>query len=522
MKPNSRTIRPTVFALALAFILHRCRLLRRVILSGCLAALGSAFLLAQGPLAPPGAPAPTMKTLDQVEPRTPISAVGVIISSAGSYYLTANPSSQFVVNGESGITVAASGVTIDLNGFELVGFANSGSGITINNGVTNVTIRNGTIRNWTFKGIDGTGIPEVRVENVRVINNGGSGIIVDFNGEVRDCVAQGNVGYGIEATANCLIENCQVTLTTGFPGTGIITGDSCHIGRCAARGNANLGISAGSNNVGISNCTAQSNLQGGISAGKNASISNCTAQGNIGFGIRVTDNCTITDSAALSTTGAGSPGIATGDTGVVSGCTSRLNAGDNIRVGGSSTVVKCSASGSTGGNGINASSGYSLISQCTANGNNQHGINAFQRTRISDCTAAGNTQSGVHITIVGTVERCFCNGNTVCGILMDAGGFVDILNNNCSENGAATSGAGIRVSVAGGCRVEGNNLIQNFRGLDILVPRNVIGKNVANINSNADYNIVAGNSVGPIINVINVGDISGTAGANHPFANFRY
>ncbi len=45
-------------------------------------------LHAQGPLAPPGAPAPTFKTLQQVEPRTPISALPFTISQPGSYYLT--------------------------------------------------------------------------------------------------------------------------------------------------------------------------------------------------------------------------------------------------------------------------------------------------------------------------------------------------------------------------------------------------------------------------------------------------
>jgi hypothetical protein len=44
----------------------------------------------QGSLTPPGAPAPTMKTLQQVEPRTPISSAPFTISQPGSYYLTTN------------------------------------------------------------------------------------------------------------------------------------------------------------------------------------------------------------------------------------------------------------------------------------------------------------------------------------------------------------------------------------------------------------------------------------------------
>jgi hypothetical protein len=62
-----------------------------LIASACIA-------LAQGNLQPPGAPAPAMKTLHQVEPRTPVDAVHTpgnflaqfIITQPGSYYLTTN------------------------------------------------------------------------------------------------------------------------------------------------------------------------------------------------------------------------------------------------------------------------------------------------------------------------------------------------------------------------------------------------------------------------------------------------
>src|ERR1041385_7160549 len=70
---------------------------------------------AQGNLTPPGAPAPTMKTLAQIEPRTPIATAPFTITAGGSYYLTTNVS---VVTGDA-ITIATNNVTLDLNGFTI-------------------------------------------------------------------------------------------------------------------------------------------------------------------------------------------------------------------------------------------------------------------------------------------------------------------------------------------------------------------------------------------------------------------
>src|SRR5580658_9358313 len=76
-------------------------------------------VLAQGSLTPPGAPAPTMKTLSQVEPRTIVAAANTpgdsgdtfIISQSGSYYLTTNMTG---VSDQDCIEITANNVTLDL------------------------------------------------------------------------------------------------------------------------------------------------------------------------------------------------------------------------------------------------------------------------------------------------------------------------------------------------------------------------------------------------------------------------
>ena len=74
----------------------------------------------QGALTPPGAPAPTMRSLDQVygrtDARTALTNSGAVtISQPGSYYLT----THITVSSGDAITIATNGVTLDLNGFTI-------------------------------------------------------------------------------------------------------------------------------------------------------------------------------------------------------------------------------------------------------------------------------------------------------------------------------------------------------------------------------------------------------------------
>src|SRR5579871_3926344 len=107
--------------------------------------LQSQGVFAQGSLTPPGAPAPTMKTLSQIEPRTPISSLPFTISTSGSYYLTGNLS---LGSASDGITVSADDVAIDLNGFVLSGPGGVNSAIHAAAAHLDISVVNGTVRNW--------------------------------------------------------------------------------------------------------------------------------------------------------------------------------------------------------------------------------------------------------------------------------------------------------------------------------------------------------------------------------------
>ena len=99
-----------------------------------------------------------MKSLAQIEPRTIVNSANTpgdgtslfIISQPGSYYLTTN---LVGVSGKNGINIAANCVTLDLNGFALLGGPGSSSAIYILGAQTNITVRNGTISGWGSSGV---------------------------------------------------------------------------------------------------------------------------------------------------------------------------------------------------------------------------------------------------------------------------------------------------------------------------------------------------------------------------------
>jgi hypothetical protein len=308
-----------------------------------------ATLHAQGALTPPGPPAAIMKTLDQIEARTPISSLPYTIANGGSYYLTGN----LTTGASNGIVVAASGVTLDLNGYTIyssVALAqNGGTAILLDGSITDVTIQNGhifsgvvhtgfgyfgsgfgfgiyggaadiTVRNVSISGCQFTGIllsvDSTLVESCQVQTVGNDGIDASMvkNSSALDCGTEGidcrqvfdsrgestGTGNGISATfsaANCYGVSGTYTGISAENALNCRGSSSSYVGlsadtaeNCEGLSNSNVGLSAET----AANCEGVSYGSGSYGLVAYYSAQNCygrTSGNGYGISASVAQNC---------------------------------------------------------------------------------------------------------------------------------------------------------------------------------------------------------------------------------------
>jgi parallel beta-helix repeat protein len=495
--------------------------------------IAAASLVAQGPLIPPGAPAPTMKTLAQIEPRTPISALPFTITTPGAYYLTGSLTGAA---GQAGITINADNVIIDLGGFELIGSAGAAAiGIRLASPFTNAVIRNGTVRNWTSHGLSSNG-GFLRVENVRSRNNTGNGFLFGPYGSAIDCVALGNGSDGFLGAEGCQLTRCLAYGQTAPLSEGFSFSGECLLTECTASANGGHGFSAGQRGV-LRQCLATYNGLDGITGNTGCTLEGCAASANGGDGIDLDATGTLTGCVSISNTGSG---IVGGANSALAHCAANSNASTGISVSDGCTLAHCSAYANGGTAGLSAGFGCT-ISHCISRNNtstatSSWGISVSGECTILACTVTntGNTNGtptsttgGGIVTGIGSlVKDCTVQGCKGDGIRVSSR--CTVTGNQCEGNGAG-SGDGAGVHATGtDCRLDGNHVSANDRGLHVsgtgcLIIRNTAAGNTTN------YEIVADNRYGPIINISAGGGlaVSGSAaadntGTTHPWANFTH
>jgi hypothetical protein len=266
---------------------------------------------AQGALTPPGPPAPSMKSLAQVEPRTPIPTLPFTITNAGAYYLTTN---LVGASGSPGITITASDVALDLNGFSLIGVPGALTGVTSAAPAVALTVRNGALRNWPGGALNLAG-PDARLEGLNVQSNGGAfavvagaqarlrdctvahntgaGVSIGPGGAVRDCVLRHNAGVGALTGDGALVQDCTVHANAGH---GLVLGNASSLAGGSVRTNAQNGV-VGLTNTSIARCSIALNSSNGVFVTVGGRVVDCLISSNRVDGIRAVARCTLTGNA---------------------------------------------------------------------------------------------------------------------------------------------------------------------------------------------------------------------------------
>jgi hypothetical protein len=215
----------------------------------------------------------------------------VILTEPGSYILTGN----LTVPDENtiGIDFAAKGISLDLNGFSVLGptvctttegmgstisCSPTGTGIGVRLARTKARVHGGFVSGHGDRGIGSFGDHgEFRIEDLVVSSNGQVGVFIDAspNSTVRNVTSTMNGAAGILVSAGSMVVACE---SSSNGGDGIFAPTASSLVRdSVARLNGGFGLSGGAPYVGnVIDGNTAGTVAGGFQMGINACDGNTT------------------------------------------------------------------------------------------------------------------------------------------------------------------------------------------------------------------------------------------------------
>ena len=439
-----------------------------------------------------------MHSLDQLGPRIPLESV----AQPGGGYSIAAPGSYFaskMLNG--GITVAASNVTIDFNGFGVVGTSAPTVAVNVNLVAprSNLKICNGSISGPSVTVVQGTGgapLSQLELVDLRVSSTDGSGAVVDeqtaltnptatrvifsslsrgldfgSGGSIIECNASnltmsGNNGFRAMLVSHSSIQNSTFDSNSEHA---LISGGT--VSHCQLRGITANGLVIGIQAQTATNCSIDDLGQAGTVSTlfgivgnviQGCSVNRLTVTSGSGFAVgifgNVVDACSVVEIS-----GAGSvygiSGTMSPATGVVSKCTVRevhclaATTGSNVNCGISApTVVDCNVDSIYAGPASIAGISGDNVRGCKigrmfgGDSNSSAGIISGSQfsgapSFVADCTVAtgGADFGGIVAKQPGLIRGCTIS--SLGGVMVNSGG---VTVDGCTISGVQY---GIAVSV---------------------------------------------------------------------------
>lgn len=155
----------------------------------------------------------------QVKLVKPVGGGTIVINKSGSYFLAANLTFGFSNASAIRVNSGINNVTINLNGFSIIGTGGTNAGGI--NAPTNsgITVVNGTITKFSGKGI--TVGSNSTVAGLQILSNGGDGLTCTTGCLITSNVINGNGGTGLvfsDATSgyqNNILSGNGATVTNG-------------------------------------------------------------------------------------------------------------------------------------------------------------------------------------------------------------------------------------------------------------------------------------------------------------------